>query len=387
MAAFVEWCDMSPPSEPKPSTPAVSRDDLIADLLATAPASKRSLIGFLDRHFPTDFQLHFLREMFFHSADAICVMDLAGNLLIVNRAFCELIGKGMKECLGRNLREVVEINDERFRNVGAQLARGIPQKDYEFILRREGESIRVLSIAITPLKDYADGTYSLAVLAARDVTGRRELERQVAIWQERARQYLYALHPPEIAEAMVAGQIEARNLHVSVLFTDVTGFTHFTTQVSPTEVARALHRYFTEMTQIVLDHRGWVDKFVGDSIMALFGVPKGSPDHAEQAARTAVEMARTMSELDLPWRHKVGISSGQVIAGDIGSRQKPTYTAIGDPVNLASRLTAEARPGEILVCPQTFSAAASFAYEALGELDIRGYGVSEVFRLLPQGDG
>jgi class 3 adenylate cyclase len=118
--------------------------------------------------------------------------------------------------------------------------------------------------------------------------------------------------------------------------------------------------------------------------MALFGIPGGSADHSRRAVDAAAGMVRVMKDLDLPWRHKVGVATGQVIAGDIGSQQKPTYTAIGDAVNLASRLTAMARPGEVLVCPATQRHAGSdFNYEDLGDLDVRGYGSCQVFRLLP----
>lgn len=367
-----------------PSDPDLKQSELVSDLVASPPGTKRALIALLDRHYPQEFQLYFLRELVFQSADAICVSDLEGRLLIVNPAFCELVGRSMNEVLGRRVSEIIQTEEERIQEIEAQLARGIPQKDYEFILRREGETTRVLSVSMTPMAHPGDGVYRLCVHVTRDVTGRRELERQVAEWQERARQYLYSLHPPEIAEAMVEGRLEARNLNVSVLFTDVSGFTHFTSRVPASEAAGALQRYFTAMTQIVLDHQGWVDKFVGDSIMALFGVPGGSPDHALQAVRAGQQMIRDMRELDLPWRHKVGIASGQVIAGNIGSRQKPTYTAIGDPVNLANRLTQTARPGEVLVCPTTHAAAGTgFPYEPLGDLEIRGYGYCKVFRLLP----
>jgi class 3 adenylate cyclase len=291
----------------------------------------------------------------------------------------------MEALLGQPIRELVEVDPQRFAEMVARLSQGSAEHDYEFILPREGEALRVLSLSMTPLRDPADRTFSLTVVVARDVTGRRELERQVVEWQERARRYLYAIHPPEIAEAMVEGRLEARNLHVSVLFTDITNFTGFATRVSASEVARALHRYFTAMSEVVLDHHGWVDKFVGDSIMALFGVPGGAPDHERQAVHAAAAMAARMCGLELPWRHKIGIATGQVVVGDIGSRQKPTYTAIGDPVNLASRLTAMARPGEVLLCSRMHAAVAGegLAFEDLGELDVRGYGVSQVFRLLP----
>lgn len=363
-------------SEPDPDE---AHELLIADYLREQPNSTGKVEALLDRRFDRDIQLTFARQLIYQASDAICVTDRQGRLTLVNRAFCELVGKPMGEVLGRPVSEVTLQDPTLFAEVGEQLNRGAVQHDFELILRREGEAPRILSISMTPLRNPVRGNFTLCVNVARDVTGRWELERQVIEWQDRARQYLYALHPPEIAE----GRVEARNLDATVIFTDVTGFTHFTTQVPPCEVARALHRYFTAMTQVVLDYNGWVDKFVGDSIMALFGVPGGSPEHARQAVLAGQAMMRRMAELDLPWRHKVGIATGQVIAGDIGSTQKPTYTAIGDPVNLAARLKDMARPGEVLLCPRTQrEAGAGFPYEDLGELDVRGYGASGVFRLL-----
>jgi len=362
----------------------LSQSELVNGLRDSSPRTQRALVAVLNRHLPRSVQLYFFRELFFQAADAVCILGYEGRILVFNQAFRDYLDQPMEEMLGRPIGEVVALDAGRFARITERLGEGHAEHDYEFILTREGRAPRVLSLSMTPLWDPVERAYSLTVVVARDVTGRRELERQVVEWQERARQYLYAIHPPEIAEAMVEGRVEARNLEVSVLFTDITNFTSFTSQVSASEVARALHRYFTAMAQVVLDHHGWVDKFVGDSIMALFGVPGGSPDHARQGVRAAAEMARLMSELGLPWRHRIGIASGQVIAGDIGSQQKPTYTAIGDPVNLASRLTAMARPGEVLLCPRTYAAVAGngFAYEDLGELDVRGYGVSQVVRLL-----
>lgn len=374
---------MSDPTGNLKETRFISQDDLIAELQARRPHTTRVLSALLDRYLSTQTQLHFFREMVFRSADAIAITGRAGRLLLVNSAFSSLLGTPMEAVLGEPIAEVAGLESSLFEAIAEQLSRGEALPDYEYILQREGHPARVLSISVTPLLDPTDGTFNLAVVVARDVTGRWELERQVAEWQQRARQYLYALHPPEIAEAMVEGRVEARNLNVSVLFTDVTGFTRFSAQVPPAEVAAALHQYFTGVSQVVLEHQGWVDKFIGDSVMALFGIPGGSADHARRALEAAAGMGQVLKELSLPWRHKIGVASGQVIAGDIGSLQKPTYTAIGDAVNLASRLTAMARPGEILVCPTTHHLAGDdISYEDLGDLDVRGYGSCQVFRLL-----
>ena len=358
-------------------------DALIADMVASRPSTAAEVETLLNRHIDLETQFGFMRELIYQAADAICVTDREGRLLLVNWAFCKLVEKPLEETLGHHVADIIGADPAILAEVGERLQGGAPQHDFEFILRREGRPPRVLSISMTPLRNPVRGNYTLCVNMARDVTGRWELERQVIEWQERARTYLYALHPPEIAEAMVERRVEAQNLQATVVFTDITGFTHFTTQVPPREVAQALHHYFTAMTQVVLDYDGWVDKFVGDSIMALFGVPGGAVDHSRQAVQASHAMMKRMNELDLPWRHKVGVATGQVIAGDIGSRQKPTYTAIGDPVNLAARLKDMARPSEVLLCPRTHrEAGAGFHYEDLGELDVRGYGATGVFRLL-----
>jgi PAS domain S-box-containing protein len=370
---------------PEPYDPELDpeHDALVAKLIRANPMTRQDVERVMDGLIPMEQQLGFLRELVSQAADAICVFDRRRRLLLVNQAFCELVRKSVGEVMGRDLMEVIGGDPGEFERMGGHLQIGEPQRDYEFILRRNGDRTRVLSVALTPLRNPVRGNHTLTVCMARDVTGRWELERQVVEWQERARQYLYAVHPPEIAEAMVEGRVEARNLQVSVIFTDVTNFTHFTSQVEPDEVADALQRYFTAMSQIVLEHHGWVDKFVGDSIMALFGVPGGAPDHAQEALACSGEMIQAMSELDLPWRHKIGVATGQVIAGDIGSRQKPTYTAIGGTVNLASRLKDMARPSEVLVCSRTHrDGGERFRYEALGDLDVRGYGSAEVYRLL-----
>jgi adenylate cyclase len=133
---------------------------------------------------------------------------------------------------------------------------------------------------------------------------------------------------------------------MSVLFSDLRGFTTITEQGDPEELVRQLNEYFTRMVDIVFRNGGTVDKFVGDMVMALFGAPVDDVDHADAAVSTAVEMVRELGELNRHWAAAgrvqldigVGINSGDMIAGNIGSSQIMSYTVIGDHVNLGSRL-------------------------------------------------
>jgi len=133
---------------------------------------------------------------------------------------------------------------------------------------------------------------------------------------------------------------------MTVLFSDIRGFTTVTERGNPEELVSQLNEYFTHMVDIVFKHQGTVDKFVGDMVMALFGAPLDDPDHAEHAVLAAVDMVEELGRLNTAWAARgmtqldigVGINSGDMIAGNIGSSAIMSYTVIGDNVNLGSRL-------------------------------------------------
>jgi adenylate cyclase len=133
---------------------------------------------------------------------------------------------------------------------------------------------------------------------------------------------------------------------MSVLFSDLRGFTTITEKGHPEDLVQQLNEYFTRMVEIVFRNGGTVDKFVGDMVMALFGAPVDDVDHADDAVTTAVEMVRELGELNRRWAAEgrvqldigIGVNSGDMIAGNIGSAAIMSYTVIGDNVNLGARL-------------------------------------------------
>ena len=137
----------------------------------------------------------------------------------------------------------------------------------------------------------------------------------------------------------------ARRL-ITVLFSDIRGFTSLSEKLPPEQVVEILTEYLTDLTEVVFRHGGTVDKYVGDCIMALYNVPLAQPDHAARAVRTAIEFQQRMRALSARWEAKlggplragVGINTGDAVVGTMGARQRLEYTAIGDTVNLASRL-------------------------------------------------
>jgi adenylate cyclase len=133
---------------------------------------------------------------------------------------------------------------------------------------------------------------------------------------------------------------------MTVLFSDIRGFTTFSEQGRPEAIVQQLNEYFSRMVHVVFEHRGTLDKFVGDAVMALFGAPLDDPDHAEHAVQAALAMLRELEELNRRWAAEsrptlaigVGINTGDMVAGNIGSESIMSYTVIGDAVNLGSRL-------------------------------------------------
>lgn len=167
--------------------------------------------------------------------------------------------------------------------------------------------------------------------------------------------------PAEIVERVVRREQDMRlggaRRTITVLFADVVAFTPLTTRLAPEDTVTILNELFTILTEIVFRHGGTVDKFIGDSVMAIYGAPSDQADHAARAVRTAEEMLRWLEAGNATWKERfdvtielaIGIHTGEAIVGNVGSETRMEYTAIGDTVNVAARLEALARPQQILV--------------------------------------
>ncbi len=151
---------------------------------------------------------------------------------------------------------------------------------------------------------------------------------------------------------------------LTMLFSDMRGFTTISEQLEPDVVAAMLNEHLAVMTSIIRDAGGTVDKFVGDEVVAFFGAPLQRSDHALLAVRTALRMQQAQQEIMQAWQARglppvpigIGVGTGEVIVGNIGSAQMMNYTAIGPDVNLAARLCGAAEPNQILINHATYTA-------------------------------
>ena len=197
--------------------------------------------------------------------------------------------------------------------------------------------------------------YTLAEQVATAIENTNLYRKKVE--EEKLRTKLATYLSPGIVEEIIHAKKElvlgGKCAEVSVLFADIEGFTRMAENMNVDEVVQMLNEFFTMATDIVFRYGGTLDKFLGDGIMVIFGAPYQHDDDAIRAVTAAVEMRaaaeglfRKRREQDkAPFRIKIGINSGKVIAGNIGSEKRMDYTVIGDTVNVASRLEGKARGG------------------------------------------
>jgi adenylate cyclase len=171
------------------------------------------------------------------------------------------------------------------------------------------------------------------------------------------------------------------NQTATILFADIRGFTRMSEHMEPQQVVELLNEFFSEMTDLIFEYGGTLDKYLGDGIMAVFGAPLAKPDDAPRSAKTATEMQRALARLNRDWEARgqaalhmgVGVNTGPVTAGNIGSSRRMDYTVIGDAVNLASRLCANAAGGQILISESTFAQLnGNFPAQRLEPIQVKG---------------
>jgi len=180
-------------------------------------------------------------------------------------------------------------------------------------------------------------------------------------------------------------QMRGTKKELTVLFSDLQGFTALSENADPQNIAEQLNEYFNEVIKVILKYEGTYDKFIGDSVMVFFGAPINQPDHAKRACLTALEMQEVLEKLNQKWikenkptlKQGIGLSTGIMFVGNIGSDEIKSFTVIGEVVNLGARLESATRQlnTPILISQKTYEQANINAYSK-GEIQLKGFSQS-----------
>lgn len=201
------------------------------------------------------------------------------------------------------------------------------------------------------------------------------------------------LSPNLVKEIISTGELPklgGSRVQATILFSDIRGFTKMSEKITPEQMVLQLNEYFEEMAKIIFSYDGTLDKYVGDMIMVLFGVPKAMNDASVRALKTAVAMQEKLKSLNERWKSEskptfevgIGINAGEVVFGNIGSSTAMGLTVIGDHVNCAQRLEAYAKEGQIMIGESVYAAISNEGFTAVdlgviesGNKSIRAYRV------------
>ncbi len=193
----------------------------------------------------------------------------------------------------------------------------------------------------------------------------KKMEEEIVV-----REKLHRLLSPQLVDEVVSGRLELKKggelRDATVMFADIRDFTSFSEDTPPQTVVAVLNEYFELMVDIIFKHEGTLDKFIGDEIMAIWGAPISRDDDTERALKAAIEMQQTLRTFNATRQSEgkpvlemgIGLNTGEVVAGYMGSTKSMNYTVMGDNVNTASRICSEAGPGDIIIGRNTLESVA-----------------------------
>jgi adenylate cyclase len=210
-----------------------------------------------------------------------------------------------------------------------------------------------------------------------------QLQKAKDLLKQSFQRYVSAQIVEEILQSSEPVNLQGQRKTVSILLSDIRGFTTLSEQLEPEDLVRFLNSYFSAMIDIIFEHEGMLDKFMGDAVLALFGALVTHKDDSLRAVKAAITMQEKLRELNDIWRTDgrpiikigIGISTGEVVVGNIGSERRMEYTVIGQDVNYAQRIEALTKdlPADILISESTYEKIRGLVVaEKFGPLTIKG---------------
>ncbi len=315
------------------------------------------------------------RDILRSLSDGVISTAKDGKIIAANEKAKELVGLKPEEKIeGRMVMELVLVKEKQDKNapldkpankfiqwfqnaLNPQEEKNREQYYPDQILQSVGAEQHSVNISINTIADATDTTkVNGALVIMEDISDEKRLKTTMYRYmnQDLAEQLISG------GEAMLGGDLK----DVSVLFSDIRGYTTLTEKMSPEDVVTMLNEYFEDMVDALFSYKGTLDKYIGDAMMAVFGSPLPLDDHQWMAVQTAVEMRHRLALFNskrvvdgqIPIAIGIGIHSDKVLGGNIGSSRRMEYTAIGDGVNLASRLEGASKQYgcDIVISEQTY---------------------------------
>ena len=288
-------------------------------------------------------------NVFYSITSGVITADTHNQITLVNRAAESILGQSSADMLGHGLLEVLAgVSSQIEPHVAAVRTNDQALVDLEITHVDEKRGSLDWRFNVAPLKRAQQEAQGIAIVVD-DLTERKKLEAQ--------RRLLQRMVSPAVLDQIDPAtlQVGGKKQDVTVLFTDVRGFTAYSEKHTPEDLVAVLNRYLAACAETVLDHEGTVDKFLGDAIMAFFNAPLRQPDHTLRAVKTALAMRDAVARLhqELPAEAHlgfgIGIHYGDAVLGWIGSEKRLDFTAIGDSVNTAKRIQENAGKNQILI--------------------------------------
>ncbi|MCB9831093.1 MAG: GAF domain-containing protein [Planctomycetes bacterium] len=303
------------------------------------------------------------------TSDGIVTLDRDRRIVTANAAACRILATSEREAIGR-------LAADFFGGANAWVLTSVDRvarlRDPDLVMDADyqrGAQSSSVNLRASELLDGNDDAIGF-LLAFEDLTGEKKLKTTMARYMSK-----------EVADQVLeagADALTGRSQKVSVLFSDIRGFTSISEELGARETVAMLNEYFEVMVEIVHRRGGILDKYIGDAIMALFGAPIENPEDADRALRCANEMMSALGRLNqlreargqVPIEIGVGICTGEVVAGNIGSSKRLDYTAIGDHVNIASRLEGATKAYGVGILVSEFTVQALGEDHLLREIDV-----------------
>lgn len=292
--------------------------------------------------------------------NGVITVDGRGTIASFNDAAAETFGVAGATMIGKPARALEAL----IPGITALLADELLHKPAEVEANHATRGTLALELRTAPV-DLPDGTGAHGwAIAVTDLTERRKLERLHAadVEQRRAIRDAFARYlAPHVVEQLMKAPggvtLGGERATATILFADIVGFTELADRLDAERVVEILNHFFSAAVSIVFEHDGLLDKFYGDGLMVVFGPPRVRDDDAKRALAVAAALhhaAATVQADGKPLQLAIGIATGEVVAGHIGSPKRMDYTVIGDAANLASRLQGAAPPGRTYVDDRTY---------------------------------